>query len=323
MDIQTGESLIPIAFATDENYIVPTLVAFKSAVINTNSDNKYIFFILVEKDVSDAVKKMFLSVIDGYPYITLNFLIVGHLIGKVNIFQNGPVKGVSLVTYYRFLLPDLLPEYDKALYIDTDTIIKNDVAQIYEYNMNDAYVAGVRDIVEYQNETVRCKELSIDSLHTYINAGVILLNLKKLRDTNLAHKMLKVASTSSFPYNDQDIINSLCYGYIAILPFRCNVILDYLSNPSTISEVLNIDYEKETKQPIILHFAGRSKPWYTKDVLFASQWWDVALSLESPIFKREFRKFMHLVRKKHHKKKRLKIFVRRIIDIISKKKHIR
>ena len=151
---------------------------------------------------------------------------------------------------------------------------------------------------------------------------MILLNLKKLRDTNLDVKMLAAATASSFPYNDQDIINSLCYGHIATLPFRCNVILDYLSTPSEISEVLNIDYERETKKPIILHFAGRLKPWYAKEALLASQWWDVALSLESQTFKREFRKFMRLARKKHRKKKSLKGLIGKIIDIISGKKHI-
>lgn len=299
--IKTKYSLnetIPVAFATDKNYIVPTLVAVKSLVIHSNELYNYCIFILCEDDIGSLEKNLFLSVIKGISNINISFITVGEEIKNVKLCENGPTKGISKVTYYRFLLPDLVNHFDKILYLDTDIVICEDVANIYFTKIDDYYLLGVRDIVGYDDSENRCNELHIPALDRYINAGVLLLNLKKLRQTGKAQEMLEASRNCVFPYNDQDIINSLCYDEIGILPSACNVIIDYTKDAQLISEILGIDYEKEISKPIVLHYAGRSKPWYGKNKPYSSYWWDVANSFKKITFFMERIRFYKCIKGK-------------------------
>lgn len=270
-----NRTIVSIALATDKNYFAPTLVAIKSIVLNSSENYGYRIYILSDSVVNNFQRNIYLSTIENKVNFKMFFITAGDQIGSVRLSKNGPTKGITQATYYRFLLPNLLKNTSKIVYMDADTVVLDDIAHIYSNDIGDCYVGGVRDIVGYQDEKTRCQELNIDNLEQYINAGVLLMNLDKLRNDNLSKKMLKLAAEKSFPYNDQDIINSICYGRIKRLPFDCNVIIDYLEKPSEISEVLNIDYTKETKEPIILHYAGRAKPWYSSKGRFAHCWWDV------------------------------------------------
>ncbi|MEE1396888.1 glycosyltransferase family 8 protein [Ruminococcus sp.] len=173
------ELVIPVAFATDTNYIVPTIVAVKSLIDHCSNSLNYILYLLTEEELNKRTLKIFRSLIKEKHNIKIVYLTVGKLIENVQLCTNGPTKGISKVTYYRFLLPELITGFDKVLYLDTDIIIRKDISSIFVTNIDEYYVAGVHDIVGYQIEEERCKELNINSLDSYVNAGVLLLNLKK------------------------------------------------------------------------------------------------------------------------------------------------
>lgn len=269
------KKLISIALATDSNYYAPTLVAVKSIVINTSDSNNYAIYILSEQPLSRFEKWLILSATCKKKNISCIFIHVGQQIGTLKLSNNGSTKGITQATYFRFLLPNLLKHTDKILYMDADAIALDDIAKIFSFTMENTYVGGVRDIVGYLDKENRCEELNIDSLDQYVNAGVLLMNLDEMRKNQLSEKMLAMAKKRSFSYNDQDIINSVCYGKIKCLPCKCNVIVDYLKEPAQISSVLQLDYTKETKNPFIMHYAGRSKPWYSKKDQYSHLWWQV------------------------------------------------
>lgn len=296
--IFSRETTIPIAFATDDNYVVPTLVAFKSLVLASSVSYNYCVYILTEKNLSERVKKLFDSVITEYKNFKISFLTVGHLIGNIKMCEDGPTKGISKVTYYRFLLPKLISEYDKILYLDTDIFVCGDAAAIYFTDVENYYVAGVPDVVGHRDVKSRCKELNINSLDQYVNAGVLVFNLKKLRIDSKDAEMLAIAKTQTFPYNDQDIINSVCFGKIKILPYNCNVIVDYVIDSKEFADVLNIDYIEKTSNPIIIHYAGRSKPWYSEEAPLLNCWRECVASFTGFSFWCELKKFKRLKRRK-------------------------
>lgn len=291
------ELVIPVAFATDTNYIVPTIVAVKSLIDHCSNSLNYILYLLTEEELNKRTLKIFRSLIKEKHNIKIVYLTVGKLIENVQLCTNGPTKGISKVTYYRFLLPELITGFDKVLYLDTDIIIRKDISSIFVTNIDEYYVAGVHDIVGYQIEEERCKELNINSLDSYVNAGVLLLNLKKIREDKKNIELLKVAKERSFPYNDQDIINSILFGHIKTLPYNCNVIVDYLKSQS-FYEALRIDYHEVTNNPIIIHYAGKSKPWYSRKNLYADFWWSIVDSISSFSFYIEIIKFRRLIRKR-------------------------
>lgn len=116
----------------------------------------------------------------------------------------------SHTTYYRLFIPDMYPQYDKAIYIDSDTITIGDISKLYEQNIDGYYVAGVRDQVVIQDETFGEyveKVLGLDR-HAYFNAGMLLMNCKVFREENLLQKFIQLLNTYTFVVaQDQDYLN--------------------------------------------------------------------------------------------------------------------
>ena len=290
---------IPIALATDERYLAPTLVAVRSIALTSNNIFNYKIFVFSEKKLNYFAKKGLLSTVKKHRNIQIEFLPVGEKLGSLKISLDGPVKGVTTTTYLRFFLPDLLPNIKKIIYLDADTVVLGDIAELFNIELGECFVGGVRDIIGQENKKERCSELNIPDIDHYINAGVLLMDLDKFRRKNLSNKMLCAAQNKSYSYNDQDIINSICYGSILCIAYKFNVIVDYLNNPSTISEKLNIDYLKETVKPTIMHYAGRTKPWYFPKEKWSLFWWDIinTLNAQTKIF---FKLYMNRLTKNRH-----------------------
>lgn len=290
--------IVSVAFATDANYIAATMVAVKSLILHASENYDYCIYILSEQLLKTGLQRRFVSAVNCPSNISITFISTGDRIDKLKLSQHGPAKKVTQATYLRFLLADLLQETQKVLYIDVDTVILDDVAKIFLIDIDGCYVGGVRDISQCFDTESRCRELGIPSLNQYVNAGVLMLDLDQLRrGEHLSEKMLALAAERCFPYNDQDIINIVCYGRIYQLPLRCNVIVDYLENTDKIPSAMGMNYLQETSNPIILHYAGRAKPWYHPKNRYSVLWWNVASSFKG-IHKLVFRWHMSRLLKK-------------------------
>lgn len=276
--VRSNNKIIPIALATDERYLAPTLVAVRSIALTSNDIYNYKIFILSEKKLGFFAERSLLSVVNKHNNIQIAFLTVGEKLGSLKLSLEGPVKGVTATTYLRFLLPDLLPDIQKIIYLDVDTVVLSDIAELFDVELGKCYIGGVRDIVGWENKKERCAELNVPDIDHYVNAGVLLMDLDGFRRDNLSDTLLCTARKKTYPYNDQDIINSICYGRIFCIPHKFNVVVDYLNNPMNISKELNIDYLKETEKPIILHYAGRTKPWYLPNDECSLFWWGIVNS---------------------------------------------
>ena len=99
---------ISVAFATDDNYLAPTLVAVKSIALHATNGYGYAIYILSDHPLGAINKKMFLSAVKNFGNVTITFIAVGHKLGSVRLSETGPAKGITAATYFRFLLPDLL-----------------------------------------------------------------------------------------------------------------------------------------------------------------------------------------------------------------------
>ena len=287
------KTTVSVALATDEFYLSPTLVAVRSIALHTSDCYHYVIYILSEKPLSFFSQRLFSSAVKGYENVNIVFINVGHMISTVNLSVDGPIKGVTQATFFRFLLPDLLKATNKVLYLDSDTLVLDDIAKVYLKDIDGFLMGGVRDHSGQQDSETRCRELGIDSLDQYVNAGVLLMNLKELRRVGLSEKMLTLAAERSFSYNDQDIINAMCYGRILAIPYKCNAIVDYLEDPIEISQTLGIDYMSEISDPVVLHYAGRAKPWYHPTNKWSLLWWQIARTFRGNsalLFKYYFKK---------------------------------
>ena len=265
---------INIAIGTDQNYVRQACVLMQSIMDTANRDYEYVFFILIDNDVSDNSGKQFLSFQKSYDNCHMNFIQIQDQIIAPYI----RLKHITRATYYRLLLPDLLEE-DKCIYLDTDIIVCGDIAEIYNMPMDGYVVAGVKAPTYHQfadQGKEYMKKTGLPSMDQYINAGVLVLDLDKLRKENYTQKALQLIH-KPLPTQDQDIINLLCYDKIKHLPFKYNVPVTYHLEKKTelIDKVFTQEEWKEgIENPYILHFCGPLKPWEYFNVPFADRWWE-------------------------------------------------
>ena len=252
------ERVIPIAMATDNNYVYPTLVSVTSILENKNKDTKVNFHIMLSGKVTGENKEKFKKLIKHYPDCSIDLIDMGDRFSSARTLGH-----ITTPTYYRLSLPSLLPEYDKILYIDGDTVITKDLWEMFNTDIEDYYVVGVPDLgvgaLSEEDKKDYAKRLGIYDMEQYINAGVLLMNTKMMRKDNLEEKFNGYIPTlveRRVSYADQEVINAVCYGKIKLL------------NPMYNAQ-LWCDF---SDMPTILHWVGGNKPWKNKNVRFYSEW---------------------------------------------------
>lgn len=259
----------PIVFATDVNYLVPTYVAISSLIRHidkTMIDNINIF-ILCSSDIDGKHKEYFKK---------LHKNIYFEQVCLKNLNLSKELDYISIATYYRLLIPEKLKQYDKCLYLDSDILVTGDITPLIQMDMGDNFIVGCKNYFskEYLTDFYRkrCKECGIESLDNYVNAGVLLINIKELRNANIADVMLKDVGKNTYTYNDQDIINKYCYDRIGLMSVKYNFMVQYLKRMDTISEVLKEDLYEIVKEPVIIHYSTKKKPWRHKGYLMTDYW---------------------------------------------------
>lgn len=130
--------------------------------------------------------------------------------------ENGPNFNStwSYMCMMRAAYPSIFREYDKVLSLDIDIIVRDDISELWDdLNMEDAYLAGVE-------EPQRKK---FDGDNPYINFGVVMMNLAKMRQDGIETRVINELNTNKCPCPEQDAFNRICAGNILILPNSYNV----------------------------------------------------------------------------------------------------
>lgn len=267
--------MIPIVLAADNNYIVQLVVVIGSIMITAKPETQYEIIIITDEILSDErIEKLKIK------FPQLNYKIIR--IDK-NILKNAKIKneGLSVFTYCRLFIPQILMNYEKCIYIDTDVVVVDDLANMYERDIDDYYVAGVKDYglqtSGAYSEELR-NSLEIASMKKYLNAGVLLMNLKKIRDDKISELFLGNIGRQ-WAFEDQDIINKCCYEKIDFLPVRYNVLYRYYKRGEFWHEGFypSEDVLEAQERTAIIHYAGRNmKPWKFSRGRAAGEWWNIA-----------------------------------------------
>lgn len=262
--------IIPIVFATDHNFVMPTCVTIHSLLASSDPGSEYAINVIIDPDVSEKDKEMMKSQVgNDSKTSTINFIEIG------NTFLDGyEIRDISKACYNRLMIPWLLPQYEKVIYSDVDIIFKGDLSQLFEENENkeDFWVAGVGGEV-WKNGLIKkyLDKIGADP-EEYINSGFLIINAKKQREERLKEKYLDY-SKKKFLYQDQDIINLVCKSHIEHLPHSYNIKpLDY--------------YNYKTGEAKVIHYIG-FKPWNHFTYSWV-EWWKAYE--ESVVFDPNFNK---------------------------------
>ena len=151
-------------------------------------------------------------------------------------FPDGPNtrKRWSYMSMLRLALPEILPEEDRVLWLDIDTIVNADITDLFGMELDGCYVAAAE-------EPIRSKDPFL-----YFNAGVMILDLKKLRD-GMADLLIRYVNRVDLRFPDQDVINLLCQGRIKpISPYwNSNKWIVEVSDPGITHFAADRNYEKQ------------------------------------------------------------------------------
>lgn len=276
---------INIAFCFDKNLWMQAGVAITSLLMSSNDKCLYHIYCIVSDDVIEFYQDELTKIVKNLSKkSTITFKTAG------NAFEKGFVWGYnSTATYYRFMLHSVFPKVDKIIYSDVDVIFQKDLAEFYNIEMGDYFIAAVKDnlnvksVFDYHYEKYDAwKKYNFKTLlGNYVNIGVSLWNLSKIRKDKIYEKWQSLI-TEEFPFSDQDIINYTCQGKIAhIAPIYNAMAANYgkLYDQNEIWLSMReekIITEQELKdvytKPQIIHYIG-PKPWNEMVSKHFEIWW--------------------------------------------------
>jgi len=138
---------------------------------------------------------------------------------------------------------------ERILYLDVDALVVSNIKDLWNINLGECYVAGVPDSGMKRDGVVYLK--FIDSNIPYINSGVLLMNLKLIRERKIDDKWFNIINTERRMYPDQDVINSICKDHIYIM--------DPEFNSSASTELL-----EDVSKIKIMHYTMKKENWVSE-----------------------------------------------------------
>lgn len=279
--------LLDICITSDNNYAQHLAVTIASILKNSHADTELCFYIL-DGGINEENKNKISKLKNIKDFNIKYFLMNEESFSDVSIDK----KYLNITTYFRIKIASTLSELDKVLYLDSDTVINTDLTELISENIEDYYMAGVEDIGYYYDYT-----RDNDSL--YVNAGVVLLNLKKWRDENIEQKLFAYLDenkkTERVKYLDQDALNAVLKGKIKQLDFKWNVQDSFFRKNERENHPEKTKINSAVKNPSIIHFTNVAKPWNNYN-LPAAELYIKYICLTQ--FKKDSHSLLHLMQKR-------------------------
>ena len=256
---------IPIFFASNDKYVPYLDVALISLIAHTSKNNQYEIIIL-KSDISEENQEKLKK--HAQENVAIRFYDVKDILE--------PIKNTlpdmfyySLAAYYRLFIETAFPQYDKAIYLDCDIILKVDIAELYNQDIGNNLVGAVCEQNTFRGPEFKYyveNMLGIEP-ETYFNSGVMILNLKQFRKVGVQRQFLNMLINDNFDCLacDQEYLNVICHDNVKYLPTGWN------------KESFPEAPEGELK---ICHYALANKPWHYENTINGEHFWEYAKDSE-------------------------------------------
>lgn len=274
---------VPIVFAFDNNLVIPACVCLSSLMMSAKETTFYDIFILYPAS-DEFERKDIDKVQEFYPNCRIQYIAVDDTFAEA--FE---IRGITTPAYYRLLIPELIPQYDKILYSDVDVIFRSDLYDIYSStDMQGCLLAGVNSLshlvpayAKYYTEQLKRNPRSI------VYSGNLIFNGKQMREEHTTEKLIEHRG-QKYMFQDMDILNVVCEGRIKFLS-PCFCLSTFITEQAIYGKekLTEIWTDQEIATALssgIVHYNGQ-KPWQGWCINF-DIWWEYYR--KSPFFDEKF-----------------------------------
>ena len=294
---------IPIFFTIDDSYAPFLAVALNSAIKNSDPQRNYKAIVLYQDLGADNISRLQSLQTENFK---IELMPIRANMEALDDRMSNRLRCdyFTLTIYFRLFIPSMFPQYDKGIYIDSDVVLTDDIAKRFDIDIGENYIGACNDLsiadipplVAYTEKAVgvNAKE--------YINSGVLLMNLKKMRDDDLEGHFLSLLNKYHFDSiaPDQDYLNAMCNGKIYYLEEKW----DTMPN----------DAKPMLTETSLIHYNLFSKPWCYDGIQYEEQFWNYAQDCGFIDEIREF-KASYIEDKKKADSECLELLVRRGMEI--------
>ena len=256
---------IPIFFTIDDSYAPFLAVALNSAIKNSDQQRNYKAIVLYQDLGADNISRLQSLQTENFK---IELMPIRANMEALDDRMSNRLRCdyFTLTIYFRLFIPSMFPQYDKGIYIDSDVVLTDDIAKLFDIDIGENYIGACNDLsiadipplVAYTEKAVgvNAKE--------YINSGVLLMNLKKMRDDDLEGHFLSLLNKYHFDSiaPDQDYLNAMCNGKIYYLEEKW----DTMPN----------DAKPMLTETSLIHYNLFSKPWCYDGIQYEEQFWNYA-----------------------------------------------
>ncbi|MBP3369499.1 MAG: 1-acyl-sn-glycerol-3-phosphate acyltransferase [Clostridia bacterium] len=258
--------IINIFYACDDNFVKFTAVSLFSMQQNASRDRKYHIHVL-HTNINEETQKSVLKMADEC--FTVTFDDVSSYLD--DLCERLPLRDYySNTTYYRMFIAEMFPRIEKAIYIDSDTVVQGDISRLYDYDIESFDVGACHEQAMVQVDvygTYVEKCLGLDR-NRFFNAGVLLINCRRFRERKILERFVKLLAVFNCRVTqDEDYLNILCYDHVRFLPQTWN------------SEVFGEMLDKPEDCSIV-HYIMVEKPWHFPNCRLKDIFWKYAEQID-------------------------------------------
>lgn len=290
------EESIKVAFVCDMDYLMQTSVAIHS--LRKTLANKFkceIAVLLTESDSSGYVAEWAARIsTDLFRIYAIEVDITD--LEKLHEFDENSICVATPAALAKFILAEVLSDWDKVLYLDGDIIVKDDIRLLWETDFEGNLAAVVVDSGSIYNNFEFLKRFD-----NYFNSGVMLLNLTQMREAHVAEALVQTKATlRDSSLMDQNVFNLVFDGAVKLLPIRWNCLFVNLSRATALFEIDELNQRYATsydslnqlaEDAAIIHYSSKDKPWIAQNAPLHELWysWYLTAKGEGTLFSRPAR----------------------------------
>ncbi len=265
--MKRNEQIIPIFFTIDNSYAPYLSVAIASLADHASRLYHYRIHIVYQELGRENRER--LAALAEQKHVEIVFTEMVDLLKTVTDREENRLRCdyFTLTIYFRLFLADMFPEYDKGIYLDSDIVVLGDISELYRKKLEEGMVllACPDDAVRKIPELMKYAEQAVGiNRMEYFNSGILVMDMKLMREKRLAGKFLELLDTWHFDSiaPDQDYLNAMCYGRAACLDGCWDVM------PAKGGGLF--------ENPKLIHYNLFEKPWCYSNIQYEEYFWEYA-----------------------------------------------